>query len=208
MIKSATKRWIGSEHDVRGMASLLWTEMGNHCMTNKYQERWQTIARLTGGTVIATIVAIIILKIGDAVLFVEQPSRLYQLGDTTWPASIPWWFASGAAIGLIAGVFSFRANMPNVAFAIIPLTTFTSAFILGTVVLRAAGELSFVNVLEVWAFDGIFYTFVAAFPAFLVSFITVSLLDRPRRRSIEEILPDELKRQHEQQAREHADTRS
>lgn len=123
-------------------------------------------------------------------------------------ASIPWWFASGGAIGLIAGLCSFRASAPNVAFAIIPLTTFTTALVVAIQLLQATGELSPFNILELWAFDGIFYTFVAAFPAFMLALLSISLLDRPRRRSIEEILPDELKREHEQQAREHANVPS
>lgn len=160
------------------------------------------------GTLLAVVAAIIILKIGDNIIILPPPSRIYAPQSIAWMLDLPWWAYSGVGIGLIAAVASIRAsNQQSISFAIIAAATIVTPLILAAVALHDAGELGLQNYLGLGFAYVAFYLLPAFMPAIfamLIGNLIVSTIEHTfSRKSLVDLMPEELRRQHEAAQQRH-----
>jgi hypothetical protein len=165
--------------------------------------------RILIGSVLGTIVGIIILKYGDYYEPAVMPSHLYQTGTSVWVAGLGWWAGAGLAIGFIAGLITLRLNdartfMTNALSA-------AGAFVIMVAILSyqrfdlAPDQLTLVNYLIVYGTNLIYFMYLGTFPA-LFGILIAQLIIGPfnvKKRSALSIMPDELRErfEHDEAAR-------
>lgn len=173
------------------------------------RDRIEFLIRVMITTLFAIGAAIAILKLGDLNEPAVAPTQIYQPGNGVWAAGLLWWLGSGAAIGFLSAFGALRARLrgAQVSLTTIFLAIVLTASILAGMFLARIDALTFGNFSQLAGIYSAFYlllTFLPAIVAMLVGNILVNFIDGLfDRRSTLEIMPEELRREHdERQAHE------
>ncbi|SRR5579884_1360788 len=160
--------------------------------------------RFVVGILLATVAAILVLKYGDIQNPVAQPSHLWEAGNDFSLTSLPWWVASGAAIGLVVGLTLFRVEVESQVrrgAAMICSTIVLAAVILAFLAFMEGGYTFTLQDFAIAAgLDIVEYFMLAILPAMACLILVSVLTSRPTRRSAIEIMPEELRTQYLQRA--------
>jgi hypothetical protein len=156
--------------------------------------------RFVAGILLATVVAILILKYADTQNPAAQPSHLWEEGNDFSITSLPWWLASGGAIGVVAGLVFFRVEVESQmrrGMAMASCTIVLVAVILAFLSFKMSGYSFTLQQLAIVAgLDIVEYFILATLPALACLALVSMLTSRPARRSAVDIMPRELREQY------------
>jgi len=155
--------------------------------------------RYFAGILLATVVAILLLKFADGQIPQAEPSHLWEENNPYSLFSLPWWVGSGAVMGVVIGLVLFRVEsqmqrgvmMLSLAIILVAATLALLTFTGYTISLRAYALAA--------GFDILTFFLVATLPALAGLTVTSMLTSRPARRSAIEIMPDELREKYMRQ---------